>query len=144
MICFIGSTITEDVETLKILAKKLKKNNVAVDLVVFGDVTAEQVSKAETFVATLQNEDNSHALVVLPGQNLSDKLLGSPILRGQGVNAGGIGNLEEEDPDLAQAIRMSLADSQPVDVQPVVTVPSQPVSQPQPQVPAANSSHQPT
>lgn len=67
MICFIGSTITEDVETLKILAKKLKKNNVAVDLVVFGDVTAEQVSKAETFVATLQNEDNSHALVVLPG-----------------------------------------------------------------------------
>jgi len=46
MICFIGSTITEDVETLKILAKKLKKNNVAVDLVVFGDVTEEQTAKA--------------------------------------------------------------------------------------------------
>jgi 26S proteasome regulatory subunit N10 len=46
MICLIGSTISEDVETLKILAKKLKKNNVAVDLVVFGDVSGEQTSKA--------------------------------------------------------------------------------------------------
>lgn len=37
MICFIGSTIAEDVETLKILAKKLKKNAVAVDIICFGD-----------------------------------------------------------------------------------------------------------
>ena len=37
MVCFIGSTIKEDVETLKILAKKLKKNSVAVDIVCFGD-----------------------------------------------------------------------------------------------------------
>jgi hypothetical protein len=37
---------------------------------------------------------------------------------------------------------MSLADSQPV--QPLVAVPSQPASQPQPQVPAANNPHEPT
>ena len=37
MICLVGSTIAEDAETLKIFAKKLKKNNVAVDLVCFGD-----------------------------------------------------------------------------------------------------------
>jgi predicted nucleotidyltransferase len=29
----------EDLETLKILGKKLKKNNIAVDLVCFGDVS---------------------------------------------------------------------------------------------------------
>lgn len=45
LICFIGSTITEDVETLKILAKKLKKNGVAVDVICFGDTSEEQVAK---------------------------------------------------------------------------------------------------
>jgi 26S proteasome regulatory subunit N10 len=39
MVCFIGSTVAEDLETLKILGKKLKKNNIAVDLVCFGDVS---------------------------------------------------------------------------------------------------------
>lgn len=39
MVCFIGSTITEDIETLKILGKKMKKNNLSVDLICFGDVS---------------------------------------------------------------------------------------------------------
>lgn len=39
MVCFIGSTIIEDIETLKALGKKLKKNNIAVDVISFGDVT---------------------------------------------------------------------------------------------------------
>lgn len=55
MICFVGSTIKEDVETLKILAKKLKKNAVAVDIVCFGDCSEEQVNKVQTFVNTVQN-----------------------------------------------------------------------------------------
>lgn len=41
---------------------------------------------------------------------MSDKLISSPIL-GDGTGAmhpGGMGNMEEEDPDLAAAIRMSL------------------------------------
>jgi 26S proteasome regulatory subunit N10 len=67
MVCFIGSTISEDIETLKILAKKLKKNSVAVDIVCFGDVSEEQVNKAQTFIATLINEDNSHFIIVNPG-----------------------------------------------------------------------------
>jgi 26S proteasome regulatory subunit N10 len=45
MVCFIGSSIKEDTETLKILGKKLKKNNIAVDLVCFGDVSQEQRDK---------------------------------------------------------------------------------------------------
>lgn len=108
MVCFIGSTITEDVETLKILAKKLKKNGVAVDIICFGDCSEEQVNKVQTFVATLQNEDNSHCVVIQPGENLTDKVIGSPIIGGQAGNAGGLNNIEEEDPELAAAIRMSL------------------------------------
>ena len=103
---------------MKILAKKLKKNGVAVDLVCFGDCSEEQLEKGQNFVNTLQNEENSHFLVVRPGENLCDKLIGSPIIGGgSGAGAGGeaggmggmgLGNLEEEDPELAAAIRMSL------------------------------------
>ena len=39
IICFVASTIVEDVDTLKIFAKKLKKNGVAVDIICFGDVS---------------------------------------------------------------------------------------------------------
>jgi 26S proteasome regulatory subunit N10 len=95
MVCFVCSTIAEDVETLKILGKKLKKNAVAVDLVVFGDVSEEQTAKANAFITTVQNEDNSHCVVIQPGENLSDKLLSSPIFGGNGVAPGGAGNLEE-------------------------------------------------
>lgn len=127
MVCFVGSTIVEDVETLKILGKKLKKNAVAVDLVVFGDVSEEQTAKANAFIATVQNEDNSHCVVIQPGDNLSDKLLSSPIFGGNGVAPGAAGNLEEEDPELAAAIRMSLMENQPA--QPPAQ-PSQPAAQP--------------
>lgn len=108
----MGSTITEDIETLKILAKKLKKNTVAVDIVCFGDVSEEQVNKVQTFVNTIQNEDNSHCIIVEPGKILSDELIASPILGAGAAGMGGMGNLEEEDPDLAAAIRMSLEEAQ--------------------------------
>jgi hypothetical protein len=42
----------------------------------------------------LQNEDNSHCVVVSPGENISDKVIGSPIIGGQAGNAGGIENIE--------------------------------------------------
>jgi hypothetical protein len=97
----------------------------------------------EAFVATLQNEDNSHCVVIRPGENLSDKVIGSPIIGGQAGNAGGIGNIEEEDPELAAAIRMSLEESQRA----VPQAPIQPISQPQPSreaQPEANAPHEPT
>ena len=93
MVCFVGSTITEDVETLKIHAKKLKKNMIAVDVVCFGDCSEEQVNKLQAFITTLQQEDNSHFILVNPGQNLSDKLIGSPIFGGNpGAGNGQFGN----------------------------------------------------
>ena len=56
MVCFIGSTVQEDVETLKILGKKLKKNNIAVDLVCVGDVTQDQKDKVENFIKAVEHE----------------------------------------------------------------------------------------
>lgn len=83
---------------MKILAKKLKKNAIAVDVVCYGDISAEQTEKLQTFVTTLTNEDNSHLIVVSPGENISDKLIGSPIIGGSAPVQGGAGNLDEEDP----------------------------------------------
>ena len=45
IVCFVASTITEDIDTLKIFAKKLKKNGVAVDIISFGDCSQEQRNK---------------------------------------------------------------------------------------------------
>jgi 26S proteasome regulatory subunit N10 len=53
IICFVASTIVEDVDTLKIFAKKLKKNGVAVDIICFGDVSPEQRNKVDTFISTV-------------------------------------------------------------------------------------------
>ena len=78
MVCFIGSSIAEDADTLKIFGKKLKKNGVAVDLVCFGDCSEEQRAKVEVFMGAVQQEDNSHSMFIEPGEIcLSDKLLGS-------------------------------------------------------------------
>jgi hypothetical protein len=49
----VASTIVEDVDTLKIFAKKLKKNGVAVDIICFGDVSAEQRNKVDTFISAV-------------------------------------------------------------------------------------------
>jgi len=92
IVCFVASTIAEDVDTLKIFAKKLKKNAVAVDLICFGDVSAEQKTKVETFITTLNHEDNSHSMFIEPGEvYLSEKLLGSEIFMGGAAgNMGGV------------------------------------------------------
>ncbi len=60
------------------IGKKLKKNNVAVDVVNFGaaDVNGERL---EAFVEAVNSGDNSHLVSVPTGTILSDTLFGSPI-----------------------------------------------------------------
>ncbi|KAF9956652.1 Inorganic pyrophosphatase, partial [Mortierella alpina] len=57
IIVFVGSPVEEDEKTLVKLAKKLKKNNIAVDIVNFGE-EAENTTKLEAFVAAVNNNDN--------------------------------------------------------------------------------------
>ena len=42
------------------IAKKLKKNNVAVDIISFGSDDAENGPKLEAFIAAINSSDNSH------------------------------------------------------------------------------------
>lgn len=57
IIVFVGSPVEEDEKTLVKLAKKLKKNNIAVDVINFGQ-EAENTTKLEAFVAAVNNNDN--------------------------------------------------------------------------------------
>ena len=95
---------------MKILGKKLKKNNVSVDLICFGDISEDQKSKVESFMKAVEHDSNSRVMWIEPGEvYLSDKLLGSAIFSGgdggqanQGGNApgnvGGMGGIQVDDP----------------------------------------------
>lgn len=126
IIVFVGSPITEDEKTLVKLAKKMKKNGVAIDFINFGEVETENTPKLQAFVDAINSSDNSHLATIPPGPHLlSDLLVTTPIL-GEGGSApsGGSGNEgagagdssggfefgvdPSLDPELALALRMSM------------------------------------
>ncbi|KAJ2995184.1 hypothetical protein HDV02_001010 [Globomyces sp. JEL0801] len=120
IIVFVGSPIKEDEKTLVKLGKKLKKNNVAVDVVNFGEEEENQ-SKLTAFIEAVNNADNSHLVTIPPGPHLlSDILLTSPIIQGEdgpppGFGTGGnfeFGVDPSLDPELAMALRMSMEEEQ--------------------------------
>ncbi|KAF8628110.1 hypothetical protein AX15_004089 [Amanita polypyramis BW_CC] len=142
IIVFVASPLegeAADEKTMVRLAKKLKKNNVAVDFVCFGDgiegervngVDGEHSAVLRAFVENVNNVDNSHLLVIPSGtQLLSEALITSPILVGDrnasipeqllpgAASGAGASNFEfgvdpNLDPDLAMALRMSMQEAQ--------------------------------
>jgi len=119
MIVFVGSPVTSDKGTLVRMGKRLKKNNVAVDIVDFSNDPSNE-EKLSQLVSAVNSNDTSHIVVVPPGPHiLSDALMATPIILGSdAVSAGGSGvdsasaayggvdpNL---DPELALALRVSL------------------------------------
>jgi 26S proteasome regulatory subunit N10 len=114
IIVFVASPIQEDESSLVKLGKKLKKNNVAIDVISFGQ-EQENESKLSTFIEAVNNNDNSHLVSIPPGpQLLSDVLLSSPIICGEdGPPPGFGGNFEfgvdpNLDPELAMVLKMSM------------------------------------
>jgi len=121
IIIFVGSPVKSNTDELVRLAKKLKKNNVAVDIINFGE--AENTEKLEAFINAVKTKDNSHILTVPPGPHiLSDLLLSSPIINGGSSDMGATGSNGTSapahgeyggidpsiDPELALAMKYSL------------------------------------
>ncbi|EGC39861.1 hypothetical protein DICPUDRAFT_44919 [Dictyostelium purpureum] len=108
IIAFVGSPLKETKEELIQLAKRLKKNSVAVDIINFGEIT-ENTDKLEAFFNDVNNNDESHLLTVPPGPHiLSDIILQSPIVdEGSGQFGSEFINADT-DPDLAMALKLSL------------------------------------
>ncbi|KAI5796637.1 hypothetical protein EDC01DRAFT_716972 [Geopyxis carbonaria] len=126
IVIFVGSPIAEDEKTLVKLAKKMKKNNVAVDFINFGEIESDNTQKLQAFVDAINASNNSHLVSIPPGPHLlSDRLIATPIM-GDHVSsdgpAGGEGSSSAEaggfefgfdpnfDPELAMALRMSMED----------------------------------
>ncbi|KAI1130451.1 26S proteasome non-ATPase regulatory subunit 4 [Nemania abortiva] len=124
IIVFVCSPVADDEKKLVSLAKKMKKGNIDIDFILFGDLDDDDVQKKlEAFNNIVKGNDNSHLVVVPPsGKLLSDQLLSTPILLGEGASSGGGGGGMAEgggdfggfdfdpsaDPELALALRMSM------------------------------------
>ncbi|EEP76542.1 conserved hypothetical protein [Uncinocarpus reesii 1704] len=118
IIVFTCSAISEDEKSLVKLAKMMKKNNVNVDFVAFGDLDSDTIKKLETFHENVNSGNGSHLEIIHPGPNLlSDSLVATPIIGGEAMGGregeeGGsgfeFGIDPSADPELAFALRMSL------------------------------------
>ena len=102
----------------------MKKNNISIDFVVFGDLEPENTKKLEAFNENIKGGDGSHLAIIPPGPSLlSDTLISTPIIGGEqaprrdngvdGVPETGGGNFEfgvdpQTDPELALALQMSM------------------------------------
>lgn len=104
----------------------MKKGSTSVDIIAFGDLTDETLDKLRQFNEAVKSNDGSHLVVIPPSADLlSDKVVSSPILDGEGggaaANGGGAGgeggaggdNFEfgvdpNLDPELALVLRMSM------------------------------------
>jgi 26S proteasome regulatory subunit N10 len=121
IIVFVASPIEDTSQNLVRLAKKMKKNNISVDIINFGE-ESHNTSKLEAFIEAI-GQETSHLVTIPPGSYLlSDMLLSSPILMGEdgapppGLSAGMGGDASgfefgidpSLDPELALALRMSL------------------------------------
>ncbi|KAJ1667735.1 proteasome regulatory particle base subunit rpn10 [Coemansia sp. RSA 1813] len=120
IIIFAASPIGADEKTLVKLGKKLKKNGVSIDVVNFGEHTANE-QKLTAFVDAANNNDTSNMVTIPPGPHvLSEQIRASPIVGerfggqegGGGDNDFGFDVDPDIDPELAMALRMSMQEEE--------------------------------
>ncbi|KAK1244686.1 hypothetical protein MKX07_003485 [Trichoderma sp. CBMAI-0711] len=120
IIAFVCSPVEESEKELVQLAKKMKKGNISIDFVLFGELDDDTTQKKlQAFNDAVKGNEGSHLVVIPPSSKLlSDQLISTPIMLGEGAGAGGAGagaNDEFEfgfdpaiEPELALALRMSM------------------------------------
>ena len=132
IITFVGHPLLETLEQCEDLGKRLRRNNVAIDVINFAN--PDNVPKLEALVNAANNQSNSHFMDVPMGCTMiTDVLFTSPILGNDDVPGGGPGGAEggaaaggdfggpaggqfaeygginpNTDPDLAMALKVSL------------------------------------
>lgn len=126
---FVCSPVTDSDKALDSLAKKLKKASTSVDFILFGEAEgSESHQKLVKFNETVKSGEGSNLVVIPAGVGLlSDALVSSPIMQGEGGGAGGAGGGAggeaggdfgefgfdpNNDPELALALRMSMEEEQ--------------------------------
>jgi len=116
IIAFVGSPVSSTEKELETLGKNLKKNNVSLDIVSFGEVESN-APKLDKLLSAVNSNDSSHIVDVPVGPRLlSDVLLSSVIINpdGEGMTGSGTGGGfgfdvdPGDDPELALALRISM------------------------------------
>jgi len=114
IICFVGSPLDADEAALNKLAKRLKKEKVNVDIINFGEENAN-TELLSGFISSVNGKDGtaSHLVNIPTGPHLSDALVTSPIVIGEGGSGAPPPGYEfgvdpNEDPELALALRVSM------------------------------------
>ncbi len=79
IIMFVGSPIRHSVDEMVLVAKKLKKYNIAVDIVSFGNLD-ENRDYLNQFLKAVNNANNSSITEVQVGDYIVDNLFSSPIM----------------------------------------------------------------
>ena len=128
IIIFVGHPVNEDLSECEKLGKRLKRNNVAIDVINFAH--PDNVPKLEALVQCA-NQENSHFMDVPMGvAMITDVLITSPILQGDNAgndvpmgDGGGAANLGDPvanrfaeyggfnpdmDPEMAMAMKISM------------------------------------
>lgn len=129
IIAFVASPIEESEKELEKLAKKMKKNNIAIDFINFGEDSLN-TPKLNKFISIVNSHDNSHLLTITPddSRELIEVIGTSPIIIGDdilggfggvvgmdgfgGGNGFGFGGDQDLDPELELALRLSLEEEQ--------------------------------
>ncbi|KAF2088098.1 hypothetical protein K490DRAFT_39904 [Saccharata proteae CBS 121410] len=125
IIVFACSTLEEDSKSLVKLAKRMKKNNISIDVIAFGDLGDDNIKKLQDFNENIKGGDGSHLAIIPPSANLlSDAIVTTPIIGGDAAPGGSSGGAGGDagagggdsfefgvdpsmDPELALALRMS-------------------------------------
>ncbi len=133
IVCFVASPVMATIDELTQLGRTLKKNNIAVDVVLFGSEWSENEEKMQAFIASVKVNENAHLVVVPPGAALlAEALMTTPVIQGEhalrsgaametSTFGGGAGGASmgssgmagfpfdpNADPELALALQMSL------------------------------------
>ena len=130
VIIFIGSPVTCETKALTKAGRQLKKNNVAIDVILMGENEGNEDKMKELVKAANGTHDNCHLVTIPPGVLPSDILVSSPIVHGGetggdmnmgagdaggGANVANVGGFAEfggvdpnMDPELAMALRVSM------------------------------------
>lgn len=125
IVCFVGSPLEDDLteKQLEKLGKILKKNNVSIDIISFGEILVNR-ERLQALVNAANNDNTSNFVEVAAPTNLTDALMSSPIVLGEGASsrvdadgfAGPIADTSgfefgidpNADPELYMALRMSM------------------------------------
>lgn len=113
IVAFVASPVSEDDTELSALARRLKKNNVGVDIISFGE-NAENQDKLQRFIDAANSNGNSHLVAIDRTDALiSDVILSSPLVMEEAGTSGDINPVDpNQDPELAMALRLSLEEEQ--------------------------------